>query len=90
MKKYLVFGMMSAVALSFTACSSEEEVVVNNPTFDGTSVKAEFSINLPSKYATRQQTAITQDGGTLNDYRAISKSNLFIAPLNINCIHGVF
>ena len=80
MKKYLVFGMMSAVALSFTACSSEEEVVVNNPTFDGTSVKAEFSINLPSKYATRQQTAITQDGGTLNDYRAISKSNLFIAP----------
>lgn len=75
MKKYLVFGMMSAVALSFTACSSEEEVVVNNPTFDGNSVKTEFALNVPTKVATRQQKAITQDGA---DFRGIDE--LYVAP----------
>ncbi|MBQ6432847.1 MAG: hypothetical protein IJJ94_02695 [Bacteroidaceae bacterium] len=75
MKKYLVFGMMSAVALSFTACSSEEEVVANNPTFDGTSVKTEFALNVPTKVATRQQKAITQDG---TDFRGINE--LYVAP----------
>lgn len=75
MKKYLVFGMMSAVALSFTACSSEEEVVVNNPTFDGTSVKTEFALNVPTKVATRQQKAITQDG---TDFRGLNE--LYVAP----------
>lgn len=75
MKKYLVFGMMSAVALSFTACSSEEEVVVNNPTFDGNSVKTEFALNVPTKVATRQQKAITQDG---TDFRGLNE--LYVAP----------
>lgn len=75
MKKYLVFGMMSAVALSFTACSSEEEVVANNPTFDGTSVKTEFALNVPTKVATRQKKAITQDGA---DFRGINE--LYVAP----------
>lgn len=75
MKKYLVFGMVSAIALSFTACSSEDELVANNPTFDGNSVKVEFALNLPSKVATRQKTAVTQDGA---DFRGINE--LYIAP----------
>ena len=75
MKKYLVFGMMSAIALSFTACSSEEELVANNPTFDGTAVKTEFALNVPTKVATRQQKAITQDGA---DFRGINE--LYVAP----------
>lgn len=80
MKKLFFFGMMSALALTFVACSSEEEVAPVNPTFDGTSVKAEFSINLPTKFATRMQKAITQDDGTLAVYRPIKKANLFLAP----------
>ena len=73
MKKYLIFGMMGALALTFTACSSED-AVAPNPTYDGNSVQAEFSLNLPGKY-TRQTTAITQDGAA---FRALDK--MFIAP----------
>lgn len=71
---------MSAMALTFVACSSEDEVAQVNPTFDGKAVKAEFSINLPGKYATRMQTAITQDNGTLDAYRTIPQANIYLAP----------
>lgn len=74
MKKYLVFGIMGALALGFTACSSEEEVAAN-PTFDGKAVKTEFALNFPSKLATRQQIAVTQDDGS---FRGINE--LYIAP----------
>lgn len=74
MKKYLVFGIMGALALGFTACSSEEEVAAN-PTFDGKAVKTEFALNLPSKLATRQQIAVTQDDGS---FRGINE--LYVAP----------
>lgn len=65
---------MGALALGFTACSSEEEVAAN-PTFDGKAVKTEFALNLPSKLATRQQIAITQDNG---NFRGINE--LYVAP----------
>ena len=65
---------MGALALGFTACSSEEEVAVN-PTFDGKAVKTEFALNFPSKVATRQQKAITQDDGS---FRALNE--LYVAP----------
>ena len=71
---------MGAMALTFAACSSEDEVAQVNPTFDGKAVKAEFSINLPGKYATRMQTAITQDDGTLGVYRTIPQANIYLAP----------
>ena len=65
---------MGALALGFTACSSEEEVAAN-PTFDGKAVKTEFALNFPSKLATRQQIAVTQDDGS---FRGINE--LYIAP----------
>ncbi len=65
---------MGALALGFTACSSEEEVAAN-PTFDGKAVKTEFALNLPSKLATRQQIAVTQDDGS---FRGINE--LYVAP----------
>lgn len=71
---------MGALALGFAACSSEEEVVNVNPTFDGNAVKAEFALKLPSKVATRQQTAITQDDGTVESFRGIALADLYIAP----------
>ena len=65
---------MGALALGFTACSSEEEVAAN-PTFDGKAVKTEFALNFPSKLATRQKTDVTQDDG---NFRGINE--LYIAP----------
>lgn len=59
MKKYLVFGMMSALALAFAACSSEEELVT--PVVNGQAVKTQLAINLPTGLkATRQQMVETQ------------------------------
>ena len=69
--------MLGAFALAFTACSSEEEIANVNPYVNGKSVKAEFSLNLPSKVATRQQKAITQDE---TDFRGIALADLYIAP----------
>lgn len=74
---------MGALALGFAACSSEEEVVNVNPTFDGNAVKAEFALNLPGKVATRQQKAITQDDelkSAFENYRGIALADLYIAP----------
>ena len=77
MKKFLVFGMMSALALAFTACSSEEELVVN-PTFDGQAVKTEFALNLPGKFMTRQTEAVTQDAQTVASFRGIDAEQFYL------------
>ena len=45
MKKLFFFGMMGAMALTFAACSSEDEVAVN-PTYDGNAVKTQFAFNI--------------------------------------------
>ena len=67
MKKYLFLGMMSAVALTFTACSSEDEVANVNPTFDGESVKTTFAISMGNvKGATRMDANAVQKDNTLN------------------------
>ena len=78
MKKLFFYGMMSAFALTFVACSSEEELAPVNPTFDGKAVKTQFSLNIPGNYSTtRMQTTITQDGTA---FRGIALANLFLAP----------
>ena len=70
MKKYLVFGMMSALALAFAACSSEEELVT--PVVNGQAVKTQLAINLPTGLkATRQQVTETQ-GQETPVFRGIS------------------
>ena len=53
MKKFLVFGMMSAMALTFVACSSDDELANVNPVVTGETVKTTFSINVPTKHVTR-------------------------------------
>lgn len=67
MKKNFVYAMMSAIALSgavsFSACSSNEEVADVNPTYDGESVKTQFTISVgdamsPTRMAT---TAVQAD-----------------------------
>lgn len=53
MKKFNKYGYAGAIALatamSFTACSSDDEEMNINPTFDGSSVKTQFSISLTQK-----------------------------------------
>lgn len=52
MNKFNRFALMSAIALTgaagFTACSSEDELTNTNPTFDGESVKTQFTISVPN------------------------------------------
>ncbi len=53
MKKFNKFGYAGAIALatamSFSACSSDDEMENINPTYDGSSVKTQFSISLTQK-----------------------------------------
>ena len=77
MKKFLFFGMIGAIALTFNACSSDD--VVENPTFDGKSVKTEFALNLPGKIGTRMQEAITQGDAS---FRGLDADRFFLFAMN--------
>lgn len=67
-KKYFFFAMMGAIALSgalsLTACSSDEDAVENNPTYDAAtkSVTTKFVLNVSSaaNNNTRQSSATVQ------------------------------
>lgn len=50
-------------AVSFTACSSEDELSNTNPTYDGESVKTQFAINIPAAAKTRMTGEYTQQDG---------------------------
>ena len=78
MKKFLFFGMMGALALTFVACSSEEEMAPVNPTFDGNAVKTEFALNLPGKFMTRMTEAVTQDAQTVASFRGIDANQFYL------------
>ena len=76
MKKNLVYAMMSAIALtsavSFTACSSDDAVVENNPTYDGSTVKTQFSISFPENVAsTRMTSDIVQEAQSVAKFRGM-------------------
>lgn len=65
MKKIFNFAMMGAIALTgamtFTACSSDDEAQAPvNPTFDGESVKATFSISVGDVKSTRMSNVSVQ------------------------------
>ena len=67
MKKYLIFGMMGAIALTFNACSSEDEVANLNPTYDGEAVKTSFTISVGDvKSPTRMQADPVQQDELFN------------------------
>ena len=85
-KKYFIFAMMSATALtgtlSLTACSSDEVVnepvaVEDNPTYDAATglVKSQFVLNIASKAQTRSGSTTVQAGG--DNFRGIDNTLLF-------------
>ena len=78
MKKKVLFGMMGAMALAFTACTSEEELAPVNPTFDGNAIKTEFALNLPGNFTTRMTQAVTQDAGTVASFRGIDANQFYL------------
>jgi hypothetical protein len=68
MKKFKHFAYVGAIALlsvtGFTACSSSDETVADpNPTFDGNSVKTQFTISLPENIKMRMASATVQESG---------------------------
>ena len=85
-KKYFIFAMMSATALtgtlSLTACSSDEVVnepvaVEDNPTYDAATglVKSQFVLNIASNAQTRSGATTVQAGG--ENFRGIDNTLLF-------------
>ncbi|MBQ8152245.1 MAG: hypothetical protein IJ069_01010 [Prevotella sp.] len=68
MKKLNKFAFAGVIALlsvtGFTACSSGDETVADpNPTFDGNSVKTQFTISLPENIKMRMASATVQESG---------------------------
>lgn len=45
--KLAYLGAIALVGIGFTACSSDDDAVENNPSFDGKAVKTQFAINIP-------------------------------------------
>ena len=79
MKKNYVYALMSAIALtgavSLSSCSSSDDVVDVNPTFDGEAVKTQFTLSLPQNVVkTRQTYSIVQEGAVsdIDDFRGMS------------------
>ena len=78
MKKNFVYAMMSAIvlsgAVSFSACSSSDELTDVNPTYDGESVKTQFTISLPQNLQspTRMGYATVQEAQTIASFRGMS------------------
>ena len=77
MKKNFFYAMMSAIALtsavSFTACSSDDGAVADpNPTYDGNTVKTQFSISFPENVAsTRMSSETVQADQTKASFRGM-------------------
>lgn len=69
-------AVLLAGAMAFSACSSDEEVVNVNPSFDGESVKTQFAINVAgaNKNATRMSAENTQNA---DNYLGMTNVRLF-------------
>lgn len=60
MKKFFVFGMIGAMALSFNACTSDDEVA--NEKIDQKEVKTRFALSLTNNVKTRMDAQYAQVG----------------------------
>lgn len=83
MKKNLIYGLMSAIALTgamgFTACSSDDAATDVNPTYDGNSVKTQFSISFPDNVvSTRMSSSTVQQAEDLASFRGMT--NIVLIP----------
>ncbi len=57
-------ALLLAGTMGFAACSSDDEVADVNPSYDGSSVKAQFAINIPANTTqSRMTSGKAQEGG---------------------------
>lgn len=77
MKRFAYVGAIALLSvLGFSACSSSDDAVAvePNPTFDGNSVKTQFTISLPDNINMRMASATVQETG----FRGID--NIMLVP----------
>lgn len=90
MKKIKQMAYVGAIALvsvvGFTACSSSDDVALDpNPTFEGESVKTQFTISLPENIKMRMASATVQETG----FRGIDNIKLVPYTLGTDAAAGV-
>ncbi len=89
LKKIKDMALTGAVALmgvaSFTACSSDESAVDNNPTFDGKNVKTQFAINIPRAAS---QTRMTADNTQNNNHNFLGMKEIRLIPFSADVAAG--
>lgn len=80
MNKNLAYAaaMLLAGTMSFSSCSSDEEIPVN-PTFDGKSVKTQFAINIPR--AAQAKTRMTEGNTQGNGAGFLGMQDIRLIPL---------
>ena len=84
MKKFFVFGMIGAMALSFNACTSDDEVA--NENIDQKEVKTRFALSLTKSVKTRMDAQYAQVGDIVDgveqagEFRGMSGIQVF--PFN--------
>ena len=69
-------ALLLAGTMGFAACSSDDEVADVNPSYDGSSVKAQFSINIPAN-ATQSRMTSGEAQEVTNAFLGMTNINLF-------------
>ncbi len=69
--------MMGALALTFSACSSEDDLANVNPTYDGNAVKTQFAINVGTGNFVTRATAANVQAGTNPTFLGLDNMMLF-------------
>lgn len=72
-----VSTLLLAGAMGFAACSSDDEVADVNPSYDGSSVKAQFSINIPANMGKSGRMSAGQAQQNGETFLGMHKINLF-------------
>lgn len=72
-----VSALLLAGAMGFAACSSDDEVADVNPSYDGSSVKAQFSINIPANMGKSGRMSAGQAQQNNEAFLGMRKINLF-------------
>lgn len=70
-------ALLLAGTMGFAACSSDEEVADVNPSYDGSSVKAQFSINIPANMGKSGRMSAGQAQQNDEAFLGMRKINLF-------------
>lgn len=92
MKKFKHFAYVGAIALvsvvGFTACSSSDETALDpTPSYEGESVKTQFTISLPENIKMRMASTTVQEPGTA--FRGIDNIKLVPYSLGTAAAAGV-